>query len=472
MKNKHNLFAGLSALLLPFRFCAVEEDGGGDVSPWMKSLLGLADDAVADPAAEVVKEEPEPKAGQTGMTLHQAIAEPSEEDKAEKAAEETAAAEKAKAEADKAAAEKVVEDTPIKVVKRSKVEKTAPTAAEIVSATQNAASAAAAAEAEKKSKDWESSLLDEEKDQLEIARFAERANPGKYKGYAEKTAKFLRDHAAKTEAEDFDPDSDEYKAWLAKERPAMSNTEIRILERERGAETAREEARKHSNEVLDKTFRAMEAPAVKRDADAYFNKASTEVLPDEVAKVFKESPAKAREQYPLEYEIVEKALDSHTNVVEEMFLLTRSNPDTGRTLKAFDEANPLHMQALKLVNDTDAAFKRSGGADLVRNGRRFLPRTELARVPAADRGKYWTFTSKEIADRSTGLVKAQIAQQINSESERLKKLGFERRPVAAAAAPAKAKSSPPAPRPSVNTGTGEAAGSAGDNLMSSFFGTA
>ena len=468
MKNKHTIFAGLCALLLPFRFNAVEEDGGGDVSPWMKSLLGLADDAVNETTPEVVKvEEPESK---VGMTLQQAIAEPSEEEKAEKKTADDAAAAKVEADKAAAAAAKVVEETPIKVVKRKTTEKVA-TAAEIVAATAAESVRAQAAEAAKKSKDWESGLLDEEKDQLEIARFAEKANPTKYKGYGERTEKFLREHAAKTDADDFDPDSDEYKAWLAKERPAMSNSEIRILERERGAETAREEARKQSSEVLDKTFRAMEAPAVKRDADAYFTKASTEVLPPEVAKVFKESPAKAREQYPLEYEIVEKVLDAHTNVVEEMFLLTRTNPDTGRTLRAFDEANPLHMQALQLVNATDAEFKRSGGAELVRNGRRFLPRTELARVPAADRGKYWTFTSKEIADRSTGSVRAQIAQQITGENERMKKLGFERRMPAAAAAEAPAKKSPPAPRPSVNTGTGEAAGSAGDNLMSSFFGT-
>ena len=469
MKTTDNLVAGLAALLVPFHRYAVDPDeGGGEaLSPALTSLFGLvADDAAGVAGAGAGDAAPNDETIKPGLNLQQAIAEPSDEDKAEaKAAADKAAAEKAvadKAEADKKAADaaeaakKVDDEEPIRATKKAPAKSQADLAAE-----------AEAKKKETEAKSWEDSLLDEERDQLQLARYAEQKNPAKYKGLAAKTEKFLKDLAAKTDAADFDPDSEVYQDWLEKERPVLSNSEVRILERERGADTAREEATKQGREVLDKTYRMIETPNIKRDADAYFVQASNAVLPDEVAKVFKESPAKAKEEYPMEYEIVERVMSQHADDIEELFSLTRRNPDTGNTVKAFNAQDPRHNRVLNMVTTIESEFKKTGGAETVRDGRRFLTRGELSQVAPKDHGKYWTFSSKEIAERSTALAKAAVNKEITGELDRLKRLGFERKAKVVAAPAAPAAKSPPAARPSPMPAKndGGSSGSATDNLL-------
>ena len=477
MNKKYRMLAGLYALLLPKLWFSLTDDGGGggeekpEENPALKALFGL--DAPADDQQQQQPSDDEPV--KPGLSLQAAIAEPSDEEK--KAADEKAAAEK-KAADEKAAAEKREADEKAAAEKRAADEKAAAdaaTAAIKVRKTKTPAEIAAEEKAKKEAEEkasretaaaaWESGLLDEEKDQLELARMAERKDPVKYKGLAAKTEKFIRENAAKTEAADFDPDSDDYKAWVAKERPALSNSEVRALERMRGEEIATKKATEESAKVLDQTFRMVEEPRVKQQADAYFAKAASEAMPDDVAKVFREDPKKAAEQFPFEVQIAQAELSAHADVVEEMLALTRKNPATGRTLKAYDAKNAVHQQVLALIGQVETSFKKAG-VDTVREGKQFLTREELARVPEADRGRYWTFTSAEIAERSTPLVKARVASKITAEHERLKKLGFERKPAAAATA-APAASAAPAPRaaPVHGGGGGGGAESATDRLL-------
>ncbi len=464
-KNRNRLIAALYALILPQRLYLLPPDeGGGDkdsINPALAALFGTAD----------AQEEP-PVESTRGMTLHEAIAEPSAEEKAEaekKAAEEKAAADKLAAE--KAAAEKKAEDDkaaaaatadrPLKATKRK-------SQAEVDAEARAKAEEADKAKKANEAQDWEKTLIDEERDQLEMARFAEQKFGEKYKGLGAKTEKFIRENAAKVEADDFDPESDEYREWVEKNRPSLSTAEIRMIERKRGEEIAEAKTRKSSDDVLDRTFRMIEEPRVKSEADNYYAKASSEVMPEEVKAVFKESAEKAREQFPFEYEIIEQELARHADAVEEMLALTRVNPDTKRVLRPYDPANPNHVAAFNIVQSVDESFKKTGGADLNRGGRLFLPRAELARIPVAERGKYWTFTSKEIADRSTAIVKERIVSRIKNEQERLGKMGFERKKATPAAAATPAAGTPPAIRPApINSGGGGGGGtmSASERLM-------
>jgi hypothetical protein len=470
MNKKYRILAGLYALLFPkvFSLSLLPPDdgaGGGDdaISPLLGALFGT------DDKQPEVKEEP----SNVGMTLQQAIAAPSEDEK--KAAEDAAKAKeeeaKAKADAEKKAAEEAAAEAakkaaetpaPIKGTKRK-------TQAEVDAEAKAKADAEAAEKQSAAKQDWEKALLDEERDQLDMARFAEKKFGEKYKGLSAKVEKFIRENAAKVEAEDFDADSDEYRAWVEKNRPNLTTAEIRIIERARGEDIAEEKAKKATDDVLDRTFRMVETPRVKAEADAYYAKAASEVMPEDVQAAFKESPAKAREQFPFEYGIVEAEMNAHADAVEEMLALTRVNPDTRRVLKPYDPKNPVHVAAFQLVQAVDETFKKTGGADLVRNGRTFLPRAELARIPAEQRGKYWTFNSREIAERSTAMVKTRIADRIKSEHERMAKMGFERRKPVAAAAPEK-KDDPkptPAPRPAPFGGgaAGDGPKSAAERLM-------
>lgn len=471
-KNKYGLLVGLYALLMPkvmFSLLPPDEGAGsgaggaGDgeaISPAISKLFGLVSDD-APPPPDATDKKP-------GMSLHAAIAEPSDEEKANakadtdaaKLAADQKAADEKKA-ADDAAAKKASEEgPPIKVVKKK-------TQAEL---DAERAASADRIEAEKRAaagKEWETGLLDEERDQLDLAREAELQDPVKYKGLAAKTEKFIRDNATKTASDDFDPDDDTYSEWVKKERPALSQSEVRKIERERGARIARTESEVKSVETLDKAFRLVESPRIKAEADAYFAKASTEVMPDDMAKAFIEDNAKAAAEFPFEYQIVEQAVDAHTSVVESMLALTRINPETRKPLLPYNHADHRHVAAATLINNVDSAFAKHGGAALTRNGRTFLPRAELAKVSAEQRAKYWTFSASEIADRSTAMVKAQVEARIAGEHKRLQSLGFERRAKAVPAAASVKETPAPAPRQGASGGGsgGDAPGSATDRLL-------
>lgn len=472
MKKQNNrIFSGLHALipqaLFGLSFTPPEEGGSGEAeetkpSPALQRLFGLVEEttfeAPPEPTADDAEENLKP-----GMSLHQAITEPSAEEKAE--AEQKEADDAAAKVAARKPAPAEDDDTPIRVVKRK--------SASDIEAERRAAAEAATERAEAQQRfttamEWENSLLEEERDQLELARAAEEQDPVKHKGLAAKTEKFIRDNATRTESEDFDPDDAGYRLWVEKERPALTASEIRKIERERGAATARIEAEAKSAVTLDKAFRMIERPRVKAEADAYFAQASQAVMPEEMAKAYAEDAAKAAAEFPHEYQIVERQMDSHTAVVEEMLALTRINPETRRPMTAYDHSNPQHVAAASLINSVDAHFKKNGGAERMKNGRAFLPRSELAAVPASERGKYWTFTATEIAARSTPLIKARIVATIASENERMKKLGFDRRsPSAAAPAPKREAAAAAAPRQGAKAGSssGGAAESASDRLM-------
>ena len=64
---------------------------------------------------------------------------------------------------------------------------------------------------------------------LDDARFLEKRFPDKYKGFAAKTEKFLRDHKAMVKQPEFDDQSPEYQTWLQQNQPKLSRAEIRVI---------------------------------------------------------------------------------------------------------------------------------------------------------------------------------------------------------------------------------------------------
>lgn len=406
-------------------------------------LFESATDTPPEPENKPAGDEPKPEP-ERSRTLHEALADttPIPAKKEEPKAEEK------KPEATKPAEPAPVAEKPIRKRQRAAAPAEPPPPPPVVPAVEQAAPAAKAPPPA--DEEWEKSLLDEERDQLEAARFAERRFPEKYKGLGAKVEKFLKEHAAKVNAPDFQADDPSYQSWLQKNRPTLSQAEIRTIERERLRDELRPEIDERTNQVRDELFRTTHEPQIKRRADDFFAAAVREALPADVLKGLTD-PARgvkwARENYPLEVEIAENIAKTAADDIEVFARLTTANPATGRPFEPYDKDNEAHRRVIALVKEVCEEYKTATAnrPERIRDGKAYATRLEFARLPPEQRAKYWTLSDNEIVAIARAKVKHAATRAIEQERTRIAR--YTKRPASEAPA-AQQDAPPPAPRPS------------------------
>lgn len=318
-----------------------------------------------------------------------------------------------------------------------------------------AAPVAAPAPAAPQNDDWESDLLDTEKEMLADARELEKRFPQKHAGLADRTAKFLREHAQMADSETFDAQDPEYVAWLAANKPKLTRHDLEELQEARIVERTEKKFSTKLEEIEHENFTRAEQPRIAAETDRFYVDAAKNSLPDEIVQEIAkhgnnaEAYEKTKEVYGMELEIAERVLDTAAQDIAEFKRLTTTNPKTGRPLVAFDEKNETHQRLTKLVASVCEDFKNGGGKELLKNGKWFVTRDEWNSMPAEARGQFWTFTNEQIIDRSKGYIKNAISKGIEERQSILKKWNFQRAPRAAAPAAPAAPVPPPAPRADV-----------------------
>lgn len=418
-------------------------------------------------AAEAEGKQAEPPEEKTsGMSLAQALSDdtPPVPSEAEKKKQEDDAKKKKDEEAAAAAASPAPQ---VKVRRRE-----AAPAPAAPAPTPAAATPPPAPQVKEKTDDekFEEGLLEEERDQLELARFAEQKDPVKYKGYAAKVTKFLKDHQAYLEKNPkaVEPGTDEeaaYTAWMQKNGVSLPPRELKLLEREQIAEKARTDLSRETDqklaEIHDENFRRDAEPNIQREADAVFQQLAGESLPKEFLALAKEKGIEeAKKAYPTEYRVAQGVLVEAASDIEELRRLTTSNPKTGRPLKSYDKGNPQHVRILDFITEQCANFKNGAPGETaeqralrlrhqVKDGKSFLTRDEYYKLPADQRGAHWTFDIDQVIAMSKIAAKNRITEGVKSEFARREAEGWQRKPAAAAPAePTPPAGAPPAPRPS------------------------
>ena len=309
---------------------------------------------------------------------------------------------------------------------------------------------------------WEESLLDDEKAALEDARFAETVNP-KHKGLAEKMGKFFRDQKKYLEEH---PDADEndpgYKKILA-QQPALSSLDKREIADARIVSRVNKEHEGKFADLEHELFVRDEEPKVENDAMAIRRQLAFNALPKEMLDVLKEKGLPVlQKEYADELEVAGGLINTLVDDAKELLRITRVNPKTKRPLGtvAADQSHPKwdqHNRIATMVNEVCNDFhKNAPESEKVRDGKWFVTREEWAKLPAASRSQFWTFTNsdahvREMIDRAMGWMPGAIKQQIEARHNSLKARGYVRHreaPPAAPAVPPVASSSPSSPRPS------------------------
>lgn len=288
---------------------------------------------------------------------------------------------------------------------------------------------------------WEAGLDETQKEILADARDAEKQFPDRHKGLAARTAKFLRDDAAKRAADDFDDQSPEYRTWLERSQPKLSRQEIRELEETRVASRVEKQWKGKYDDLQHKLFVQKAEPQIENEGRQIFAQLSQTALPDEItAAIKKDGFDKASEHYRLELETAQEVLTTVADDLKEFKKLSTKDPETGRPMatEVTDPRDPKFVQHQRLgvmVTNVCESFKNTAPAEKqLRDGKWFVTRDEWMSIRPDQRHRFWTFNNAELATMAQGAVKAVVAAKINEKRAHISRYGWQ----------------PPQPKPAQN----------------------
>lgn len=340
-------------------------------------------------------------------------------------------------------------------VRKAKVERPALPLDEKRPAPSPAALPPPAAPAAPDTKAFEESLEENEREMLSDAKDLEKRFPEKYKGFAARTEKFIRDHIAWTERAEFDDQDPEYRQFLTGQ-PTLTRGEIRQLEEARISDNLRKEYDGKFTSLQHQTFVREHEPKISQLGQQVYSEIARTALPEDVLKELTDQIAKhgaekgyteAVKSFKMEIETSEEILAAAADDIKEFHRLNTKDPVTGKLMVEFatEQANPKfqqHQRIASIINDVCESFKNNAGEDAVRAGKWFVTREEWHKIRPDQRSKFWTFTNAEIITQAKKNIKGVIAQAIATKTQYLKDRGWSRSSQAA----------PPAPPPPTPTG--------------------
>lgn len=266
-------------------------------------------------------------------------------------------------------------------------------------------------------------LTDEEREEIEIARFAAEYNPTKYSGLESKVTGFIKKHNEYLDAKmaadpDFvaDPsENSEYKRWLETNKPDISRSERRDLEKKflihQAKKEASEEAEAKIREVNDRIREIETRPKIAK-AVTEFSEAVTSLMPEDIAEAVRAGTLE--EDLPMEAPTVRMYLDLSTKAANEFLNLTNG-------VTKYDQSNQVHTWLGQFIHEQSTIFLK-GGKNLEKDGKSFLPRGEFNALPASKQKQHWTFTDTDILNMLAYQAQATVVTAVKAEREKLDKI--------------------------------------------------
>lgn len=328
----------------------------------------------------------------------------------------------------------------------------------------------AAPVAPKDDSEWESNLVDEEKQLIEDAKEAEKHLPTR-KGLTDQIKKFVKENQKYLDKHpEIESDPDEkaaYDSWLKKNRPSLSETEQRTVSENRIAARVAQPFEAKTAKLEHELFIRDQEPIIRQQKEKIVSELNSSAMPTDIMEFAqKHGVETARREFADELNVVNIIVNTASSDYEELVRLATVNPGNGRPLAtpAIDPSDPKSVQHTRLatiIEKVNDDFKSSAKEkELLRDGKWFVTRAEWNSLPANARGQYWTLTNKEIATRMLDWVKPAVGQAIKQNQEAMAARGYERRkfvPPAiapAAVAPQPTRSAAPSPSPVPSTPTG------------------
>lgn len=351
--------------------------------------------------------------------------------------------------------------------------------------------------------DYIASLTEEQQEEINLARYAAKADPAKYGtmpkrlvDYYKKTDEFISSRT-KENAEWAPEQDEEFSAFVEENRPAFTKAEKRQMERRMITEEVRNDL-KPKLEEIDRASKAQElGPELERATADFTSKVVESMAPDDksvfhgvvekalAGKLTEEAWKEARKVDPMAVNIIRPHVERAAGYARE-YLELATGVKEQTPFRADMPLNHKHNQAairqqemFAFIEAQESAFYQNGGNLRSINGKTFLPRRDFFALPEAEKSKHWTLSHTDILDMFSRSAAVQAETQFAKEVERRKEEGYVRNSQAnvtktetAAAAPSTppaASPQPASPKSTVTPSPGAAPGGnmpSGQSLMS------
>ena len=277
---------------------------------------------------------------------------------------------------------------------------------------------------------------EDELEEIRSAAFAESKYPQRYTGHTKRTVEWIKKHkdfvaakAAENPDDDISTDS-RYLAWTAANKPKVTDTERRRLERERlideAAKQADTRAAARQAKLEQELYKLRAIPAIEKSTDE-FKQHIDAVLPIDDSGVSK---------------VVCNQIKQGAITAGREFL------SLANQVTQFDSANPTHKWLSDFIKQQGDSFAASKHAATKRGAQTFLPRAEYNSLPAAERAKHFTFTNEEVMQLIAMEARRAAEFGIAAKRKELEEMGYTPRQAAAlAASPATPPAAPTPPPP-------------------------
>lgn len=243
------------------------------------------------------------------------------------------------------------------------------------------------------------------------------------KGTAEKIRKYVKGRASLVERlareNKSDPDYEleqdrEYREWMRENKPTLSESVKKKIERAQLTAEIEERAAKNSMgevaKIKEELYRMRAEPLAAQTISTFEASITEEALPENIANAVKEKGGfeAIREEYEVEASIVEAVLNKVKRTAREFV-----NHQMG--LVSFDGKNPYHDFLYRFVDSHANRILKDPKAR-VRDGQEFVH-------PYDNTGKTgWTFSQDDILDMLKRQAKAEINKRITSETDRINRI--------------------------------------------------
>lgn len=302
---------------------------------------------------------------------------------------------------------------------------------------------------------FEDSLLPEEKEVYDLAKYASEKMP-EYKGADQQFKEYFtgtRQYIEKRLKEDPHinlSEDEEYKTFIARNRPKFGASDARKVEQEMLLEKAEARAREKLRPEIERVKREQEkialAPKVQQKK-AQVQQVVKQIIPEDFRKVLEEEGGldKLSKTKPMEFAAIDAVTGQAMASANLLVDITTGNVN-------YDPSNNDHVALLDWVNQQQDAFINSGQTH--RDGKIFMRRERYFQLPEDKRSEYYTWSDDDllqvIAIRSQEAINVSLQRQ----QEMLKAyMGQQAQPAQQQSAPAQrqqAPSIPSSPRPSPN----------------------
>jgi len=261
-------------------------------------------------------------------------------------------------------------------------------------------------------------LLPEEREIYELARFADKNMDG-YKGasseckeYFEKSKNYI-DRRLKDDPHVDLRNDEEYKTFIARNRPKFTQADAKKVEREMVIAEAEKRAYERTgaeNQRLQHELEKMKKAPRVQETKMKVRQVVPSIMPEEYHEDLKseEGLKKIAQENPFEFQIMDQVATQLQSVSDTFIDITSGT-------EQYDPSNQVHKKLLDWVNEEQETFINGGQTQ--KDGKVFMRRERYHQLPAENRSEYYTWSDDDLL----GLLAARAHQRVNADLENHRK---------------------------------------------------